>query len=73
MSSDAWVVVLIVFLTMFAVVVAQFIWIEYLLHRIDVLEEGSEPSHRRSELVADAPLVDDPVRQPGTGKLAPQA
>jgi hypothetical protein len=73
MSGDAWVVVLIVFLTMSAVVVAQFVWIEYLLHRIDVLEGDAEPSHRRSKLVADAPLVDDPVRKSGSGKLAPQA
>jgi hypothetical protein len=71
MSTEAWVVVLIVFLTMFAIQVAQFVWIEYLLHRIDVLE-GDAPSDR-AELVPDAPLVDDPARKPRRRKLAPQA
>lgn len=73
MSTEAWVVVLIVFLTMFAVQVAQFVWIEYLLHRIDVLEGDAEPSDRRTKLVADAPLVDDPARKPRRRKLAAQA
>jgi hypothetical protein len=59
-----WVVVLIVFLTMFAIQVAQFVWIEYLLHRIDVLEEGGP------QLVPDAPLVHDPPREPRRGQLA---
>ncbi len=73
MSGDAWTVVLIVFVTMFLIQAAQFVWIEYLLHRIDVLEGDAEPSHRRSQLVADAPHVDDPARQPGRRKLAAHA
>lgn len=72
MSGGAWTVVLIVFLTMFAIQVAQFVWIEYLLRRIDVLEMDA-PSERRAELVADAPLVDDPAGKPRRGKLAAQA
>ena len=57
MSGDAWVVVLIVFLTMFAVQVAQFVWIEYLLHRIDVLEGDADEEPRaahRGKLAAHA-------------------
>jgi hypothetical protein len=74
MSTEAWVVVLIVFLTMFAIQVAQFVWIEYLLHRIDVLEGDAPSDHiRRAELVPDAPLVDDPARKPRRSKLAAQA
>ena len=73
MSGSAWTVVLIVFLTMFAIQVAQFGWIEYLLHRIDVLEGDAEPSGRRTELVPDTPDVDEPPRQPGGRKLAAHA
>ena len=73
MSGSAWTVVLIVFLTMFAVQAAQFVWIEYLLHRIDVLEGDAEPSARRAELVADAPDVDDPALKAGGRKLAAHA
>ena len=73
MSGGAWTVVLIVFVTMFLIQAAQFVWIEYLLHRIDVLEGDSGPSHRRSQLVADAPHVDDPARQPRSRKLAAHA
>ena len=72
MSGTAWTVVLIVFLTMFAIVVAQFLWIEYLLHRIDVLE-GDEPSRRGPEPVPDAPHVDDPAGKPRRGQLAAHA
>ncbi len=62
-----WFVVLIVFATMFLIQVAQFVWIEYLLRRIDVLEEGwSEP-------VSDAPDVHDPAREPRRGQLAAHA
>jgi hypothetical protein len=49
MSGGAWTVVLIVFVTMFLIQAAQFAWIEYLLHRIDVLEDGGrepEPAQR---------------------------
>ncbi len=49
MSGAAWTVVLIVFVTMFLIQAAQFVWIEYLLHRIDVLEGGDrepEPAQR---------------------------
>jgi len=74
MSGDAWTVVLIVFLTMFVIQAAQFVWIEYLLHRIDVLEgDTAEPSGRRPELVPDAPHVDEPPRKPGGRKLAAHA
>jgi len=55
MSGSAWTVVLIVFLTMFAIQVAQFVWIEYLLHRIDVLEGDEEPEDvpHRGKLAAN--------------------
>jgi hypothetical protein len=62
-----WLVVLIVFVTMFLIQAAQFAWIEYLLRRIDVLEQGG------AELVADAPHVDDPAGQPGRRQLAAHA
>ena len=61
-----WFVVLIVFVTMFLIQVAQFVWIEYLLHRIDVLEGGPQP-------VPDAPDVHDPAGKPGRGQLAAHA
>lgn len=74
MSGDAWTVVLIVFLTMFVIQAAQFVWIEYLLYRIDVLEgDAAEPSGRGPELVPDAPDVDEPPRKPGGRKLAAHA
>jgi len=66
-TDDMWFVVLIVFVTMFAVQAAQFAWIEYLLRRIDVLEQG------RPETVADSPLVDDPAREAGGRQLAAHA
>jgi hypothetical protein len=62
-----WFVVLIVFVTMFAVQAAQFAWIAYLLRRIDVLES------RGPQLVADAPHVDDPAGKAGGGQLAAHA
>ena len=62
-----WFVVLIVFATMFLIQVAQFVWIEYLLHRIDVLEEGGP------QPVPDAPDVHDPAGQPRRGELAAHA
>jgi len=73
MSGGAWFVVLIVFVTMFAIQVAQFIWIEYLLHRIDVLEGDAAPSRGGPELVADTPHVDDPAWKTRRGKLAAHA
>ena len=39
MTRDAWIVVLIVFVTMFAIQAALFTWVEYLLHEIDLLDE----------------------------------
>jgi len=62
-----WLVVLIVFVTMFLIQAAQFTWIEYLLRRIDVLERGG------TELVPHAPHVDDPAGKPGRRQLAPHA
>jgi hypothetical protein len=62
-----WMVVLIVFATMFLIQVAQFAWIEYLLHRIDVLEQDG------AELVSHAPDVHDPAGQAGRGQLATHA
>jgi hypothetical protein len=62
-----WFVVLIVFVTMFIVQAAQFAWIEYLLRRIDVLEQtGPEP-------VPHAPHVDDPAGKAGSCQLAAHA
>jgi len=49
MSGSAWTVVLIVFLTMLAIQVAQFVWIEYLLHRIDVLEGDAAEEPRPAQ------------------------
>ncbi len=73
MSGSAWTVVLIVFLTMFGIQVAQFVWIEYLLHRVDVLSGDAEPSVRRAQLVPDRPHVDEPSGKPGGRKLAAHA
>lgn len=66
-TDDVWFVVLIVFVTMFAVQAAQFAWIEFLLRRIDVLEQGGP------EPVADSPHVDDPAGKAGRGQLAAHA
>jgi len=62
-----WFVVLIVFVTMFLVQAAQFAWIEYLLHRIDVLEQGGP------QAVTDSPLVHDPAGESRRGQLAAHA
>jgi hypothetical protein len=62
-----WLVVLIVFVTMFLIQAAQFAWIEYLLRRIDVLEQGG------TELVAHAPHVDDPAGKTSRRQLAAHA
>jgi len=49
MSGAAWTVVLIVFVTMFLIQAAQFVWIEYLLHRIDVLEGNVDEKPRPAQ------------------------
>lgn len=66
-THDMWFVVLVVFATMFVVQAAQFAWIEYLLRRIDALEQGGP------EPVADAPLVHDPAGEARRGQLAAHA
>lgn len=68
MSDGAWTVVLIVFVTMFLIQAAQFVWIEYLLNRIDVLEDGG----REAELLNVAcPSLPGAARSPRTHGRVP--